>query len=961
VLRSLVKASWIIAGLIWSGMACAVGFGNASVLSALGQPLQVEIALSDVGNADKSGLTARLASPDAFAAAGIDYPYNLSKLKFNIVTHNGETYIKVTSKEAVNDPFINLLVELNWSSGRLLREYTFLIDPPGYKAEQPKPEAVAPIEPVIAAVPAPAPEAASAPAATEAAPAPAAAPVAAGEMAASAPAATEVGAASAPAAAPVTTEEMAASAPAPTEAVPAPVAAAGTMETQKPRPEVETITVVRGDTLTKIASQVKGPDVTLEQMLVALYRANANKFDGKNMNRIRAGKILRMPSQAILEKLSQTAAVKEIRIQTADWNAYRQKLAAASMPAPEQEAKQETSGKISTSVADKTPAVKESAKEVLKLSKGEAPGDKTAVGGKPMTPQEKANAKQEEAIAKSKAQQETGQRTAMLEKNVQEMQKLVELKSQAAAAGKPAEKPAVPPAATAPAPAAAPTQASAPVATQTPAPAAVKPPPPKPVAKPKMLPPPVAAPSSPSLVDSVLGAISGIISNPLYLVGLAAFILAGGLGFFLIRRRGKGGEKKKPKQKQPDQQVPAEEEGLENEDTLIERSQPTPQAEEESMPSAVAHMATASAPPAGHAEEEEVDPISEAELFLNFGRDAQAEEILKDALSKNPSNRAVQLKLLTVYAGRKDANSYSIIARQIKDSGDTAAWEQAAALGREVDPGNPMYGGTGGAGGAAAAALESSGKQTVAPPLDMDIGFNVPMDLDVTSSVPSVKTDAGQAMDFDISGFSGGATDFDVTSVGQGAPAADEGSAMNFDITGGQPEPNEEQHMDFDVTSSHPNVSEDQHMDFDVTGERPDVKESAMQEDEGTVILNAPMDFDISAAPPSVPGTPEQELTSESDNEVLAFDVSSGAMQPVRNVDFGDISLNLDDKVNTLVSPVAEAKKDEKWHEVATKLDLARAYQEMGDAEGAREILGEVVRDGDDQQRESAQELMQQL
>jgi pilus assembly protein FimV len=374
--------------------------------------------------------------------------------------------------------------------------------------------------------------------------------------------------------------------------------------------------------------------------------------------------------------------------------------------------------------------------------------------------------------------------------------------------------------------------------------------------------------------------------------------------------------------------------------------------------STVAH-AVAAAPAARHAEEEEVDPISEAELFLNFGRDAQAEEILKDALSKNPSNRAVQLKLLTIYAGRKDANAFSIIARQIKDSGDTAAWEQTTALGREVDPGNPMYGGTGESGGAAAA-LESSGKQPVTPALDMDIGFNVPMDLDVTASVPSVKAEAEQAMDFDISAHPATSTDFDVTSVNQSSVSADEGSAMNFDITGSQPNAAEEQHMDFDVTGSHPNVSEELHMDFDVTGSHPNVMEAAAQEGEGTVILNAPMDFDISAAP-SAPGISEQTGSSEPDNEVLAFDVSSGAFQPVRNVDFGGISLDLGEEVTTLVSPVAEAKKDEKWHEVATKLDLARAYQEMGDAEGAREILGEVIRDGDEQQRDSAQTLMQQL
>src|SRR3989338_3740481 len=108
-------------------------------------------------------------------------------------------------------------------------------------------------------------------------------------------------------------------------------------------------------------------------MLVALYRANADQFDGKNMNRIKAGKILRLPEQSELMNVAQSDAAKEIRAQTADWNAYRQKLAAAPAASQPQEAQQVATGKIASSVADKAPVAKESAKEVLKLSKGEAP------------------------------------------------------------------------------------------------------------------------------------------------------------------------------------------------------------------------------------------------------------------------------------------------------------------------------------------------------------------------------------------------------------------------------------------------------------------------------------------------------------------------------------------------------------------------------------------------------------
>ena len=515
VLKSYVKTLAIVAGMGWAGAACAVGFGNASVNSALGQPLKIEIALTSVSASDRGTLTAHLATPDAFKAAGLEYPYSLSKLKFELVDRGGQTYIEVSSKEPVNDSFVNILVELNWSSGKLLREYTFLIDPPDYKPEQTKPEEVAPIEPVVAA---PAVEA-SQPMAT-AGPAPVSG-AAASAPAEALPAGTEATVAT-PASAPEAvagiqeTEINNASAvqPAPSEAQATPMAQPEQTPAKAPA-QHETVTVKRGDTLTKIAAQVQEPDMTLEQMLVALYRANAKQFDGKNMNRIRAGKILRIPESEEYERLSQEAAVKEIRIQTASWRAYRQKLAAAATATPEQASKQEAGGKISTSVAETAPQPKEPANGKLVLSKGETPGDKTVAGGKQAT----GNAGKEEAIARGKQTKEEETRIAALEKNTQEMKKAIEIKGGA------------------------PVPASAPAAASTVAQAA------KPASGVhKALPPAAAAPvEERSFLDDILDMPE--LKDPVYLGGAAGVLalLLGG-GYYLKRRRsGEPGASRKKK------------------------------------------------------------------------------------------------------------------------------------------------------------------------------------------------------------------------------------------------------------------------------------------------------------------------------------------------------------------------------------------------------------------------------
>ncbi len=909
MLKLLVKASGFIAGLVLSGTVCAVGMGGINVATALGQPLKAEIGLVAVGKAEQGSLSARLASPDVFKGAGMDYPASLPTLKFHIETRaDGESYIRVTSVLPVNEPVVSLLVELSWPSGKLLREYTFLLDPPNYMPEQPEAAEVKPVlskieeanEPIVATVPI-----------------------------TTAPADEKVFA------------EAPSSAPAEKSAEVGNVASGA-------------IKVKRGDTLSRIAREAKPADISLERMLVALYRANADVFDGKNMNRLRTGKILRMPEQSDVSRLTQVDAVMEIRAQVVDWNAYRQKLAAASVSVAEETPRQEASGKISTAVTDKAPAAKESAKEVVRLSKGEAPGDKAAAGGNAKTLQDKIHVLEEEAIARSKALKESSERIAMLEKNIKDMQHLIELKGQPTVLAKPVETkpetkpkpettqptsvPAVPVAADSPPVIAAPS-AVAPAS-------AVKPatPPKKPVAAPKIVAPP------PSMLD-----------EPLYVAGGAAALLAlGGLGFVLARRR-KAGKAEK------DSEISHAADDGSASSRISAPPAASPENGDFTNPPTSTHVSPV--------QPEDTDPISEADLFLNFGRDAQAEEILKDALEKNPANNQVRLKLLSIYANRKDLNLFSSIARQVQDSDDAAAWAQAAEMGRNMEPNNPMYGGKGGESVAAKVVEQAKKEQQPASGLDFDLGFSAPETAATTTNESNVDFDLG------IGAPEATATPENESTMVLNTPLLEETGVtptanlhaapmMDFDITATHPSPaakGPEQaatitpnldDMVFDITSSHPSqaaITEEKaaatstpNLDdlvFDITSSHP-LQAAITEEKTGAGIaasadhaMEFTLDFPTTGQPGAAPGQAAPKKTAD--------------------IDFGDISLNLDEPA----APAAPATeiKDAHWHDVATKLDLAKAYQEMGDNAGAREILEEVLAEGDAQQRAAAESVLQQL
>lgn len=248
-LRTSVLA--VASCLVLSGVpaaASAAGLGRIVVLSSLGQPLRAEIEVTATRE-ELADMKAQLASPDAFKQAGLDYATSLVDLRFSLDKRaKGPSVIKLTSDRPINDPFIDMLLQLDWSAGRLIREYTFLLDPPAMPAK-----AVVPVAPAVTK----------------------AASVSRNIKSGSTGTAID--------------DELRSKALA---KVSGQQAVANTSAAASPDKAGSTHTVKSGENLRRIASQTKPDGVTLEQMLVGLLRANQDAFDGGNMNRLKAGKIL---------------------------------------------------------------------------------------------------------------------------------------------------------------------------------------------------------------------------------------------------------------------------------------------------------------------------------------------------------------------------------------------------------------------------------------------------------------------------------------------------------------------------------------------------------------------------------------------------------------------------------------------------------------------------------------------
>lgn len=971
--RKNIFSALLVAGfLVATPMAVdAAGLGKLTVNSALGQPLRAEIDLIAIPKDEVDLVTARVAPPEAYKQAKIDRQEGLGAVRFMVVKRpNGEPYLKVTSVQALNEPFLQLLIQLDWPTGRLLREYTILLDPPGFQDTPVAPAISAPVTPAAKSE-----------------------PEAKQEMVAEAPL-VKAEAAEKPAKSKKKTvrqlvEQKAKAkkeAKKQIKAEPSRVLtpaeqtfphfdgdqgeASASEQQSAPittplvKAEQQEYVVKKGDSLSKIARSVQVEGYSLEQMMVALYETNKGVFDGNNMNRIKTGKTLNVPDKAALDAsgTKQAAAVKEIKAHAADWNAYRQKLAgmAAEQQPAKEEAKAEVSGKITAKAEDKGAKAQEAGKDVLKLSKGETAGKGN--GGEAKALKEKLTAAQDEAVAKEKALQEANSRIKDLDKNIQDMKSLLELKNkQLAELEQQAKtKPVAPvapapkvevakPEAVKPEPANAPLVAAIPDKQPEPVVQAKAPEPKKPT--PKIKAPPPQAPET-SFMDTVL-------SNPLYLGGGAAAVV-GALfaGLWALGRRRK-------------KSLASFEDSIMTGGDLKTNTVFGNTAGGQIDTGDTSFLTDFSQAGMGAIDTNDVDPIAEAEVYMAYGRDAQAEEILKEAMSKDPGRHEVQLKLLEIYAGRKNTGAFETLAAELyaATSGQGPIWKKAAEFGRGLDSANPLYASSEEHGAAEASDLMSAAAPAAAASVAQDIDFN--LDIDTQGGATSAEAAVTEPIDDTL----GGALDFDLDTIGGlTPPEAEESTAGETLHEDSLKDAEEMAALDFNLDTIIPQA----------VGKK--AEEPSMMADLGLDNLK----FDAPMFPEETTPASTESATTEpaQDEDTLALDfdfnldqeaTAETSTKPESNVetmmpdlDLSGINLNLDEATDTLapMADVAGHSLEEAttlvgdstvWEEASTKLDLARAYLEMGDKEGAREILQEVVAEGGPDQQSEANKLLATL
>jgi pilus assembly protein FimV len=868
----------------------ALALGRVNVQSALGEPLRAEIDVPDINAEEAASLKANVANGEAFRAAGLEFNPALGNMQISLQRRaNGQSYLRLTSDRPVNEPFVDLILEASWASGRIVRDYTMLFDPPNLRA-QTAPSAVT--SPSLAAP------------ATVATTAPRATPATANTGSSPAVASTS----RAPAAARTTPR------PAPTpKAEPAASSKQGS------------VTVKAGDTANQLAARFKPKDISLDQMLVAMLSSNPDAFVDGNVNRLKKGAVLEMPSTAMASGTSAAEARQTITAQSKDFNEFRRRLAEGAPAATAPSASRKASGTVQANVEERKPTA--TAPDKLTLSKG-------AIGAAASASAAKAS--KEESIAKDKQAKDAAARTAELSKNIQDLNKLgtsttatsatstakapvptlaasAAVPGVAVATGTPATPaatsstvpvitttvvsvaPTTPTAVTAPVTAASAATATAAQTTETMAAVATAASAPKPAPEVVKAVPP-AAPEV-SLVD-------GLLDNPITLPAAGGLLaLLAGFGAYRLRQRKKSAQVDSSfleSRLQPDSFFGA------SGGQRIDTSEAAGGVTGSSMVYSPSQLDAAG----------DVDPVAEADVYLAYGRDLQAEEILKEAMRTNPARVAVHAKLLEIYAKRRDNKAFESVANEAYGitRGQGPEWEAAAALGRDLDPANPLYqpGGTpyvapaATVGGMAAAFGSSTMPQSIHPASIPD--ENVDFDLDLDFSSDDDLMAAPQ--------YSG--ADHNATSPIHVQPTVDMPSAIAIEPT---------VDLDFDAPSL-PSMSAPDMASF-ATGLNFPTKPLPVV----TSAPTAPMAFSSSA-----PQTPL---------DAMEFDL-------------GDLSLDLKPRS---VSSAAVASLDSSLSDdpLETKLELAQEFLEIGDSDGARSLAQEVASEATGDLKTRAQRMVADL
>ena len=872
---AVAAAAIALLGLTTTG-ALALSLGRITVQSSLGEPLRAEIEVPEINAEEAASLKATVASPAAFAAAGLEYNAAMTSLQASLQRRaDGRAFIRLISDRPINDPFVDMIIEASWSSGRILRDYTMLFDPPVTRRQ--------------AQTAATLPQTSSA-------------------------ASPNLARQSQPTAEPLRGTSTAR--PSATVASPKPTGASA------PSGEARRVVIKTGDTAGKIAANSKPAGVSLDQMLVALLRANPDAFVRGNINRIRAGSVMEMPSAEQALALSAAEATQTVIAQSKDFNEFRRSLAtnapAASVAAPTRQ----TSGAIDTKVEDKKASTVTPDK--LTLSKGSV--------------QTKAD---EAKIAKERSEKEAAARATELSKNISDLKKLGGASAAAPASTtvapqpKPAATPSVPAIAVAappPVPAAAPSipvaPAPAPVAS-SPAPVASSPAsapavassapasalPASAPAAPKSVVPAPQPVEEPSLVDELLG-------NPWLLYGAGAFIaLLVGFAFWRARQRKNSQSNMDSSflesRLQPDSFFGAS--GGQRVDTNNENS-----VTGSSMVYSASQLDAA----------DDVDPVAEADVYLAYGRDLQAEEILREAVRTNPGRLAIHTKLLEIFAKRRDAKNFEATATHAFQltGNNNPDWTRICEMGMGFDPGNPLYqpGGAPTNDGSAVHAIASSsstfGNSTIPQPAREDV------------SEPVAGVDLDLDLDFSLD-------DEPASAMGELNSKEDFGQAKVEQTTKMQAALGADDHLPVDMDFEMP---VDEPAPVYVAAPTYEAPPSALPE------ISLSMDLDEPAHEPQ----PLPEFNATTPAAVASSATPTDSKDSgMLEFDLGSLSLDLDGPTSEQHTASDNLIEDP----LETKLALADEFVSIGDEDGARALIEEVVAESTGEMRAKAQRALANL
>lgn len=579
----------------------ALGLGEIRLHSALNERLDADIELLSVAAGDANTVSVTLAPPETFNQAGVDRASELSHLRFSVRQGpDGRHIVKVSSERPIREPFLDFIIEVNWRAGRLLREYTLLLDPPA-SLREPPPTLRAPTTPAAARAAAPAPYAAPS----------------------------------------VSTS------------------AAGGSDGDQP---LVYGPVKPDESLWVIAQRVRPNDsVSVHQMAIALLRANPGAFIGGSINHLRRGAVLRIEDRALITALTREEARREfdqLSRRRQDTAARLAAEAAGRSAAGEQKAPAQA-GAAPAGVA--TPPQSQ-----LKLVAPEDLGKK--LGAEDEAAYRALKEEFQKTLEVTEAQQreneELRKRLAALEDQLASLQRLLVLKEQSLAqlqtGLQQGQRPPAEPAPGAAQPGAQPPSVTVPP-TGSPPPAAAAPP------APKAAMPPPPAPEE--------GLLDLLLQDPTLLAAAGGSALMLVLLVLLILRRraaAKGGLH----------------------DNLLAVSAGSE--DEEGSGSAETSFLTDlgdSSGPGPSSEDAEVDPLTEADVYIAYGRHQQAEELLKQAIRKEPRRPELLVKLLEVYYLTRNTAGFNAQANAAFSAldGSGPLWNKVQAMGHDLCPENPLF------------------------------------------------------------------------------------------------------------------------------------------------------------------------------------------------------------------------------------------------------------------------------